>query len=453
MAGSISAFYNFGNTKGLLPKIHDKIPYRSPINIERVGPLRSEDVMAQDFYYAMKQQGFDLLEVSLGDGPCRRLKMVVYNNKYRVESEVRLRLNNLVAYLTPLDVDEVIIVQESEGFPIQEYVYPMEYVRKFSVGFAGNPELDAVVPTKNPRCCYPPMRTIFSKPLDLVNFEVAPKTRTLFGSATGKFKYALGLNYGINGFFWKDIYYSFTLGTFFFTDVEGVNSIDRLNPSQLLNVQTEVVEYYKQKGVTFDNFYLQKNSYLGRGWFSRFSIGYFDQMYGGAAGEILYYPVSDCQIAIGAEAAVLKRRTRTGLGFVNTIRKLDGYVAKQVPFTGSQYFLDFYYNFSQLNIEAKVMAGKFLANDWGARFELSRYFQSGLRVTIWYTRTNGNDRVNGQLYFDKGIELSMPLDIFYTRTERDKCRYTLAAWLRDVGYFAYTGERLYNTINDQRQWR
>lgn len=453
LAGSISAFYNFGCTKGFLPKIDDALPYRAPINIERVGPLRPENVMAQDFYYAMRAQGFDLLEVAL-DECCgkKRMKMVVYNNKYRLEADVRLRLNNLVAYLTPIDVDEVIIVQESEGFPVQEYVYPMAFVRKFSVGWAGNPELDAVVPTCNPRC-YPPMKVVFKKPLDLVNFELLPKTRTLFGSSRGKFKYALGLNYGVNGFLWGDIYYSLLLGTTFFTDLEGVTSVDLLNPSQLINVHTEVVDYFRQKGVTFDEFYLQKNWYLGRGWFSRLSLGYFDQMYGGAGGEILYYPISDCQFAFGLEGAVLKRRTKTGLGFENTIRKLEGYQEKWVPFTGSQYFLDFYYSFSKLNIEAKVKAGKFLANDWGARFELSRYFQSGLRITIWYTWTNGNDRVNGHQYYDKGIELSMPMDIFYTHTERDKWYYGLSAWLRDVGYFAYTGDSLYNTINDQRQWR
>lgn len=456
LGAAISTFYNFGNTKGFLPKIHDTLPYRAPINTERTGPLRSEDVMAQDFYYAMKEQGFDLLQVATGCDDCggKILKLVVYNNKYRLEREVKMRLNNLVAYLTPLDVSKVVIVRESEGFPIQEYHYPMPFVRQFSIDWIGNPELDALVPMLNPLCSHPETpRVIFSKPLDLINIEVLPKTRTVFGSTTGKFKYAVGLNYGINGFLWGDIYYSACLGTIFFSDLEGVSSIDRLNPSQLINVQTELIDYYKVNGVTVDALYLQKNWNLGRGWFSRLSLGYFEQMYGGAAAEFLYYPVSDSQFAFGIEGAVVKRRSKTGLGFENTIRKLDGYCPKQVPFTGSQYFLSLYYDLTQLNIEAKVKGGKFLANDWGARFELSRYFASGLRITIWYTWTNGNDRVNGRQYYDKGIELSMPLDIFYTHTERDLWHYGLSAWLRDVGYAAYTGPGLYNMINDQRQWK
>ena len=148
----------------------------------------------------------------------------------------------------------------------------------------------------------------------------------------------------------------------------------------------------------------------------------------------------------------MKRRTKTGLGFVDTIRKLDGFEKKQVPFTGTQYFINLYYDLTCLNIECKMKAGKFLANDWGTRFELSRYFPSGLRMTLWYTYTNGNDRINGRQYYDKGIEFSMPLDIFYTRTDRNLWRYGLSAWLRDVGYSAYTGQTLYDLINDQRQW-
>ena len=79
------------------------------------------------------------------------------------------------------------------------------------------------------------------------------------------------------------------------------------------------------------------------------------------------------------------------------------------------------------------MAGKFLANDWGARFELGRKFESGLTITIWYTLTNGHDVINGSVYHDKGIAFTMPLDIFYTCYDRDYWHYGLAAWLRDVG--------------------
>ncbi len=456
VAASISTYYNFGYTKGFLPKYDDCLPYRAPINQERVGPTRPESVMVQDFTYAMKEQGFELLEVSSGYDQCANkiLRMVVYNEKYRLESEVRARLSNLLAYLTPADVSKVVIVRESEGFPIQEYIFPMTYIRSFSLEWMGNPELDALTPMRNVGCCDDgATKLIYLKRREWANFELLPKTRTVFGSSTGKFKYAVGLNGVIDGFLWGNIYYICNLGLILFTDMNGVSSVDRLNPSQLINVHTQVIDYYKQRGLTFDQLYLQRSWNMGCGVFSRLSVGYFTQMYGGVAGEVLYYPVNEHNWAVGLEGAILKRRTMTGLGFFNTIRKLDGFQKQYVPFTGSQVLASLYYDVIDFNLDFRVKAGKFLANDWGGRFELSRYFPSGMRITVWYTWTNGNDRINGHQYYDKGIAFSMPMDIFYTHSDRARWNYAMSAWLRDVGYSAYVGESLYNTINDQRQWK
>ena len=82
---------------------------------------------------------------------------------------------------------------------------------------------------------------------------------------------------------------------------------------------------------------------------------------------------------------------------------------------------------------------------------MSRYFQSGMRVGFWYTLTNGNDRINDQTYYDKGIFFSVPLDIFYSRSSRSRWGYGMSAWLRDVGVKAANGSELYNLIYLQRQ--
>src|SRR5690625_5894442 len=56
-------------------------------------------------------------------------------------------------------------------------------------------------------------------------------------------------------------------------------------------------------------------------------------------------------------------------------------------------------------VTATVRAGRFLARDRGARFELSRTFQSGVQSGVWYSRTNANDITSparpGSPYHDK----------------------------------------------------
>ncbi len=133
------------------------------------------------------------------------------------------------------------------------------------------------------------------------------------------------------------------------------------------------------------------------------------------------------QLAAGFEIAVLKKRQTNGLGFTNKIRKLHGFIPTYVDFTGCQWFFNYYYDWKEVCLEFKLKFGMFLARDIGARYEVSRYFKSGLKITFWYTRTNGNDIINGETYFDKGIMISMPLDIFYTHSSRQRWYYGMSA--------------------------
>lgn len=453
LAVSASTFYNFGATQGFVPKIDDTLPYQAPVNIEPLGLRRPEEVMVQELVYAFCEQGFELLETWLSyDCQCKKvLRLRIINSTYRLEQDVRTRLNHLLAYLIPTDIDFVIVIIESEGFPVQEYHFNMEYVNAYGSKKKGAPELKILSPIceVSPIGCEETL--LFKKERDWWNFEVLPKTNTFFGSTKGKFKYSLGFNAGFNGFLPGDIYYSILFGVTLFSNLEGLSSIDRLNPSQLINVRTDIIRYLQKKGFTIDEFYFQRKWNLGKGWFSRIALGNFEEEYGGIATEFLYYPVHSYW-AIGFEGALLRKRTIRGLGYTGRIRKLKGFVIthRKFPF-GSQVFLDFYYDWRQAKIDLKLKAGKFLANDVGARFEVSRKFDSGLRITFWYTYTNAHDKINGHIYHDKGISFTMPLDIFYTYSDRNKWNYGLSAWLRDVGISAYTGHELYYLIQDERE--
>lgn len=450
-AFSASAYYNFGNTNGLLPKIDNPLPYQAPVNFEPLGFRRPEDVMAQELLFALLKQGFDLLEADLSYDDCNQktLRLQVVNRTFTSETVLRCHLNHLLASLIPNDIDKVIVVIQSEGFPIQEYHYIMEYVRLFGQKQMGAHELRILTPLQE--VTYSPCFSwrIFKKNKDLYNLEIYPKTHTFFGSSRGKFKYALGLNVGLNGFLYNDVYYSLVLGWIFINNMGHLQGVDRLNPSQLINVRTDVIRYYQQRGLTVDEMYLQKNWNLGKGFYSRAAFGLFEEEYGGVATEFLYYPVNSC-IAVGIEGALLRKRTVRGIGFTNRIRQFEGFKLRHHSFTGSQYFLDLYYEWRETKLDFKTMVGKFLANDYGVRFEMSRYFPSGLRITLWYTLTNGHDQINGRRYYDKGIGFSMPLDIFYTYSDYSRWGYGMSAWLRDVGVISETGLRLYEMIREQR---
>lgn len=452
-AFSISGYYNLGMTKGLLPKLEDALPYRAPVNIQPIGTLRPETVLVQDLVYAFRNQGVEILEswLSFNDEGERVLRLRVSNDIYRYEADVRDRLNHLTAYLMPSNLAKVIVGIDCEGMIIQEYHYLMPYARSY-----GNKEMGAYeFKVLSPLCeaSFPNPATdwrLFKRDSDLYCLDLLPKTYGYFGSAKGKFKYALGLQALAEGYLPNNIYYTVILGCLPFQNISSLSDVDRLNPSQLINVRTDIVRYLQQKGVTLDEAYLQKAWNIGKGLYGRMTAGYLEIEYGGVAGELLYYPLHS-PWAVGVEGALVKKRKlNSWFGFENKIRKLNHFHPTYQKFLGSQYFLNVYYEWAQAKMDFRVKLGKFLANDWGVRYEVSRYFPSGLRITLWYTQTNGRDKLNGQTYYDKGIAFTMPLDIFYPSCDRAVWGYGMSAWLRDVGVAAYTGQELYYMINDQR---
>ena len=177
------------------------------------------------------------------------------------------------------------------------------------------------------------------------------------------------------------MFYTISLGYFIFNDIKHVRDVDSLNPSQIINVRTDIVNYFKPGTLTVDEAYLEKIWNWGRGWYTRLSLGLFEIEYGGVAGEWLYYPVNS-NWAIGMTFALLKKRTPDGVNFTDRARILHGFEPHYVKFIGTQYFLNLYYDWRCVELEFKVSIGKFLANDYGVRTEISRYFPSGLHLDL-----------------------------------------------------------------------
>lgn len=454
-AWSASATLPIGETQGFVPKVDDPLPYRAPMNIQQLGCLRTGDVLAHDLAYAFRHHGLELMCATLVDDACgqRILLLVVYNRSFFWECAVREQLEGILTYLVPADVDRVVVEIFEQGMTVQEYRFCGEILRMYRDKEICHYELSLLSPLRevsvDDEVCW--SEVLYEKGPHWFCPAILPKTQFLFGSSRGKFKFALGISAGADGFLPWDIYYRFNLGYFFWSNIPNDSKQDFLNPSQLPNVQTDIYSYLHTDIVTFDEVYLQKNWNLGCGFFGRVSAGLFTQMYGGGDVEFLYYPVNSCW-AVGIDGAYLRRRATTGIGFVSRIRKLDGCVPTYIKFPLYQYFLDIYYNLYDANLDFKVSTGRFLAGDYGARFEASRNYNSGLRMTFWYTLTNAHDHINGKTYHDTGVAFTMPIDVFFTCSSRQEWGTAIAAWLRDCGYRTWAGEGLYNTIQWDRRW-
>lgn len=448
-AGAASLHYNWGKTEGLLPKILDPLPYSGPLDQVPLGCSRTSTEMILNMDESLREQGFQLKDAWLSPG-CLILEVI--NCRYRQEAEVRKRLQLLLAALTPANVDHVWVVLESYGLPCQRYYYQREWLLRYSEGSMTPYELDILTPRLDVGR-YPPGQEahLFSRPYERWRWQLSPRLETFWGSASGKFKYDLGLRLAVEGFLPRKWYYEAQGSYTLFSSLKGVGDFDVFYPSQLPNVATDYIRYRQIHTFNWDKLYLQKHWNFGSGVFGRVSGGYFQINYGGAAAEALWYPTRG-RCAVGLEGALLKKRTYAGLGFQSTLRHFEGNTPVYEPYTLlEQYFVSFYIDFPGLSAYTKISGGQFLAGDRGVRLEATRYFQSGLRIKGWLTFTDAHDVIHGENYFDRGIAIELPFDFFYCSSSRRMWNYASAAWLRDAGYKSQTGKSLYDIINLERR--
>jgi hypothetical protein len=451
IAASAALTYNLGQSSGVIPKLYDPVPYSAPIDTQALGELRSQRTFAHEIAYALNEQGLDLYTLYLVPDTTDKLWMKVINVRYPEEDEVRYRIEKVLANLLPDDISEASVVIEADGVNVHQYQFRKEELKRFRDNQISEAEFSVVAPLRD--VAYPPDKLTSSllykrkKSVWVLTFK--PNIRTYFGSSSGKLKADFGIQMGLDGYLLDQVYYSISGSYTMLSNAKNVGSVDRLNPSQIVNVRSDAILYHRSNSYHVDTAFLQKSFSFGKGWFGRIAGGYFETAYAGFACEALYYPVW-ANWAIGFEGALLQKRRYQGLGFEHNVRKFDGIYATYVPYFGRQYFLDFYYQIPYLQLDLKCSVGEFLAHDKGVRLDLSRTFFSGLTIGFWWTFTNGNDQIGSRQYFDKGFSVTFPLDLFMNKSSKTRTGYGMAAWLRDVGAKAKTGKELYQTIYYER---
>lgn len=450
VAGSVQ--YNWGKCTGLFVKSGDPPLYTNPVDKEPLGCVRTEDIMAENLAYALEDQGFRLTKAWISyEGGCTQLYLSLFNECYRKERDVRYRLQYLLAALTPCNIDSVTVILESYGLPCQQYVYSQDLLMRFAAKQIGCFEWDLLTPRMNVDPLPPDAIPIFCERLDLWKGRFSPRYETFLGSAKGKFKFDIGLQSEIWGYLPYDIFYELGVSYTVYSTLNDVTNFDIFNPSQLPNVMSDYVSYRHNRSFSTDKAYIQKSWNLGSAFFAKGSVGYFQVNYAGLAGEILWYPANS-YFALGVEGAILRKRRYNGLLFQDTIRHFKGHTPVYHPYTTlQQYFFDIYFDFPDFALAAKASFGHFLASDRGVRLELTRYFESGLRVTGWVTVTDAHENLHNQVYYNKGIAFEIPLDIFYRCSSRRVWNYGMAAWLRDSGTAIWTGVPLFDIINKERR--
>jgi membrane-associated phospholipid phosphatase len=221
---------------------------------------------------------------------------------------------------------------------------------------------------------------------------------------------------------------------------ENISGVTQPSNSVLPHVRTDIAEYKRGGRFKLNRLLINKYATLDERLYVRASAGFYEEMYRGFGGQVLYLP-KDSRWAADVTVDALQQR-----GYKGWFDKLD---YKTVTGLAALHYKLPY------DVTVTARAGRFLAKDDGVRLEFKRRFTSGVEIGAWYTKTNGKDITNpgspSNPYNDKGIFLSVPLNIMLPMDSQATAGIGLSPWTRDVGQTVGSPGDLYDLMEQPQR--
>jgi membrane-associated phospholipid phosphatase len=268
-------------------------------------------------------------------------------------------------------------------------------------------------------------------------FKLIPKVSFFFNDPSGALRYELWGAASYDRRLREGLYLNSDLKL---TMLENVSGVTQKSNSLLPHVRTDVAEYKRGGKFKLNRLMVNKYLTLDERLYARVSGGFYEEMYRGVGGQALYLPKASHWAADLSVDALQQR------GYKGWFDKRD---YQTVTAIGSLHYRLPY------DITATARVGRFLAKDEGVRLEFKRRFSSGLEIGAWYAKTNGKDITNPGTptnpYNDKGIFLSIPLNIMLPSDSQANAGVALSPWTRDVGQLVASPGDLYDMFEQPRR--
>ncbi|MDB2557606.1 YjbH domain-containing protein [Luminiphilus sp.] len=356
--------------------------------------------------YDVERSGLLLVEGTVSaDG--NQAKLVVGNTSYALWSDAVGRHTALADLHLPATVKSIHFVIEEGGHRSATIVVPRP-----STSYSDNP-----------RTNLNQVRILSGRTLD------TPQHRT--GFATGKINNTLNIRSRFQLFdpddparyqIFADLSSEFALSNHWAIRSSIAINLDhnfdesnrQESDSVLPKVRSDIVKYLNDGDSGLETLVVEGRDTYGRAVHYRAFGGYFETMYAGAGGELLYWPHKS-RVAVGMSLAYVKQRDfDRKLGLLD-YEVITGHV--------SAYWATPFYNY-----DLAIHAGQYLAKDLGATVEARRTFRNGWQIGVWATLTDVPFDDFGEGSFDKGFYFQVPLDGLFG----SKTRSTVSTRMRPI---------------------
>lgn len=434
LAARLSFRTNFNEIRGT-PKFLDP-PMPSAPAAEKPAPPEPAGALAPDtvdrLREALAAQGFALHAIAY-DEAREDLRVWFTQGRYRRQGEAFGRLGRVLALETPPQIRSFTLIEIHMGFE----AYRVNIVRSE----VDRLMRDGISPEEASRSVRVEPPQLFSawhadhglNDYPAVSWGTSPGWRQHVGGPDGFYFFQLWWRFGatlalsprwdVSAQVGADVYNNF-------------DEITLRSDSVLPHVRSDIVRYLQEGETALVRLETNYMFPIASAWYGRLSAGIFEEMYGGVAGEVLWRSFQS-PLALGLDVAHVRKRD-----FDQRFDFLDYEIT-----TGH---LTAYYELRPLRSFVQLSYGRYLAGDWGATLNVSHYFDSGVSVGVFATKTNVSAEEFGEGSFDKGFYLNIPMDLFFARSTRRHAPLVFRPLTRDGGQMVRSGRRLYGATTDLR---
>ncbi len=376
-----------------------------------------------------KNAGFAVKTIAERDG--NEIVVTGSQNRYTYPAEGLGRSGRLLDNTMPANVEWFTLANERGGLPLSQASVQRSAVEDYldhrtdTEDLARHIEFTPTLPHQD--------NVLYRAPLKRFYGGYNLGYNQILGGPDAFILYQVSANYSADFFFSDHLWLSGT------ASYDLLNNYDKFRydaPSHLPRVRTDLRQYATTSDFTLPNLQLTSTWQYSRDVFGMAYGGLLESMFGGVGSEVLYRPFGE-NWAMGMDANWVKQR-----GFRQNFAFRDYDVV-----TGHA---SLYYRFGdQHPVLATLSAGRYLAGDVGATLNLARTFRNGVSMGAWATKTNVSAAEFGEGSFDKGIYVSVPLDLMLPRSSRGRAAMVWDPLTRDGGARLNRRYNLYDLTDDR----
>jgi len=436
-----------------IAKVAEPEPYAKVIPRPTLAQWEQDASYKKRMYQALYRQDFKDVRIRLE--PNARLALTLTNSRISQMSRAVGRAARTALLLAPLETTEIRVTYTTNGLPVATYEF--SDLQKLNRYFNGLLTRSALAESVTIRYADPSTYSERETAELMAALEEPTQAKVLYGDEGGFISFK-SQDVGLNLFQIKPTLstylngpnvFQYSLGVLTTYDRElaerlflnsGVNAIVYENISQavgannstLPHVRSDFGEYAKGPRLRVDHLLLNRVYHPSERTYARLTGGWLEQMYGGVGGQWLYVE-RGTPWAVDVSIDAVKQRDFDGRFDFRDYQTVTALAAVH-------YKLPYQSTFT-------MRAGRFLARDYGARFEIKRRFRIGIELGAWYTVTNAVDPGVGEAnYRDKGVFVSIPFEALLPSDSRVVTGFSIAPWTRDPGQMVNSPVDLYQML-------